>query len=71
MLNTKVTILDIASNRKIVDSKKVLVNQADFDGGNWMVVHSIGKESDKKYADMIGLYSRKFRKWLLSQHKEE
>lgn len=71
MLNTTVTILDIASNQKIVDSKKVLVNQADFDGGNWMVVHSFGKESDKKYADMIGLYSRKFRKWLLSQHKEE
>lgn len=68
MLNTVVTIVDISNNQKIVNSKEVLVNQADFDGGNWMVVHSFGQESDKKYADMIGLYSRKFRKWLLSEH---
>lgn len=71
MLNTQVTIIDVASNQKIVNSQKVWVNQADFDGGNWMVVHSMGKESDKKYVEMVGLYSRKFRKWLLSQHIEE
>lgn len=69
-LMSKVSVVDVATGKKLIENEAFEVNEGDFDGGNWFLINSFGKESDKKYVGMVGLYSRKFRGWLLNKNKK-
>ena len=65
-MNSKITLVDSASGKVLGKDLNFSITTADFDGGNWAVVHSYGTEFDKPYPPMVGLYARKVREWLVS-----